>query len=105
LQPHRPWWHHRNSKPRTAVLAVLLRQAPKAVVLSLSNTVTFFNTVPHVMVTPNHKIIVLILPQPAVFKQQGSRGEGATMTNFGIRKCEGRRQDKDSVHASFIQGK
>ena len=34
------------------------------------------------------------MPQPAGFKQQGSRGKGATMTNFGIRRCEGRRQDK-----------
>lgn len=34
------------------------------------------------------------MPQPAGFKQQGSRGKGDTMTNFGIRRCEGRRQDK-----------
>jgi hypothetical protein len=31
--------------------------------------------------------------------------EGITITNFGIRRHEGRRQDKNSVHASFIQGK
>lgn len=34
------------------------------------------------------------VPKPAGFKQQGSRGKGDTMTNFGIRRCEGRRQDK-----------
>jgi hypothetical protein len=49
--------------------------------------------------------LFVCLPQPAGLKQQGSEGKGATTTNFGIRKREGRRQDKNSVQASFIQWK
>jgi hypothetical protein len=38
-------------------------------------------------------------------KQQGSRGKGATTTNFEIRRLEGRRQDKNPVQALFTLGK
>jgi hypothetical protein len=45
------------------------------------------------------------LPWPAGLKQQGSQGKGATMTNFGVRRLEGRRQNKNPVHVLFIIGK
>lgn len=34
---------------------------PRKVLLNLPNAVTF-NTIPYVVVTPNHKIILLLLP-------------------------------------------
>ena len=45
------------------------------------------------------------LPQSAGLKQQCSWRNGATTTNFGIRRLKGRRQDKIPVQASFILGK
>jgi hypothetical protein len=44
------------------------------------------------------------LPQSAGLKQEGSEKRGAIMTSFGIRRHEGRRQDKNPVKASFTFG-